>query len=742
MDKKIGQLIALFTIFSLLLGALGIPTQQVHAAPAGTALQFNGSNQYATFGNTRMTPGTLTGSPTWNTSVNSRLGASSLTFNGTSQYVTMGSAPDLGATNFTLEAWFYWTGAGATTTTSGAGGGGLTTGAIPLISKGRGEADGSNVDLNYFLGIQGGKLAADFEEGVGGPGPLGQNHAIIGTTTVTTNTWHHAAVTYDSVNAVWYLYLDGVQDGTLDLGSNIPPRFDSIQHAAIGSALTSSGAAAGFFAGRIDEVRIWNVVRSPAEILASMNSEILVPTTGLIGRWGMNDASTSTTASNLNRLGVTSFTLEAWVKRDAGGVVMSTGTNGFDNAGGRPNIYPVITKGMGEGETPTNLNTNYFLGITSTGFVGVDFEDTAGGGNHPAWGTTTIPLNEWHHIAATYTGSCWALYVDGISDPLNAAVTECPNSTPESTSYQHPGLAASFSSTGTLGAGYFSGTIDEARIWNRALSQVEIQGNKNLELTSGSGLLARWGMNEGSGATTASSVGTFGGTFSASNPTWVSGFPVPDFDPPAAPSGLLATAGTASVNLTWTANGESDIAGYNLYRGTTISGPYTKINVSLITGTFYTDTGLTNGTPYFYVLRAVDTSNNESGNSAEVTATPNEGATGLQFDGTNDYVTFGDAASLDVAQFTLETWFRRDGTGTTTTTGSGGITTAIPLIANGSQEAETTNADVNYILCIDNATGKLCADFEEGAAGATPGLNHPVIGTTVIQNGVWYHAAA
>ena len=180
------------------------------------------------------------------------------------------------------------------------------------------------------------------------------------------------------------------------------------------------------------------MARTQTEIQASINSEILVPTTGLISRRGLNDAS-GTTASNLNRLGVTSFTLEAWVKRNAGGATMTTGTNGFDNAGGRPYIYPVLTKGMGEGETPANLNTNYFLGITADGYVGADFEDIAGGANHPAWGTTSIPLNEWHHIAATYTGSCWAIYVDGNLDALNATAVPCPNATPESTVYQHPG---------------------------------------------------------------------------------------------------------------------------------------------------------------------------------------------------------------------------------------------------------------------------------------------------------------
>src|SRR6266498_5554417 len=108
--QHISRFVAWISIFSMLLGAIGIP-QTAEAAPAGTALQFNGSNQYVTFGNTRMIPGTLTNAPTWNTQANSKLGSSSLTLNGSSQYVTFGAAPELGATSFTLETWFMRTGA-------------------------------------------------------------------------------------------------------------------------------------------------------------------------------------------------------------------------------------------------------------------------------------------------------------------------------------------------------------------------------------------------------------------------------------------------------------------------------------------------------------------------------------------------------------------------------------------------------------------------------------------------------
>jgi len=65
-----------------------------------------------------------------------------LSFNGTNQFVTFGTAPGLGTPTFTLEVWFNWTGGGTAATT---GTGGITD-MIPLVTKGRGENEGSNVD--------------------------------------------------------------------------------------------------------------------------------------------------------------------------------------------------------------------------------------------------------------------------------------------------------------------------------------------------------------------------------------------------------------------------------------------------------------------------------------------------------------------------------------------------------------------------------------------------------------------
>ena len=75
----------------------------------------------------------------------------------------------------------------------------------------------------------------------------------------------------------------------------------------------------------------------------------------------------------------------------------------------------------------------------------------------------------------------------------------------------------------------------------------------------------------------------------------------------------------------------------------------------------------------------------------------------LQFDGVDDRVTFGgaNAGAFGATNFTLELWFKKQGTGIATFTGTGGIT-AIPLVTKGMAEAEGSTVDMNYFLGIDS----------------------------------------
>jgi pectate lyase len=92
-----------------------------------------------------------------------------------------------------------------------------------------------------------------------------------------------------------------------------------------------------------------------------------------------------------------------------------------------------------------------------------------------------------------------------------------------------------------------------------------------------------------------------------------------DTTPPAIPTGLTAITGEANVPLDWNNNTEGDLAGYNVYRSTTQGSGYAKLNDSnLVSDPNYTDNNLPHNTTYYYVVRAVDTSSNESNSSNEV----------------------------------------------------------------------------------------------------------------------------
>ena len=89
---------------------------------------------------------------------------------------------------------------------------------------------------------------------------------------------------------------------------------------------------------------------------------------------------------------------------------------------------------------------------------------------------------------------------------------------------------------------------------------------------------------------------------------------------PSAPTGVIATAGSGQVSISWTS--VSDATSYNIYWSTT-SG-VTKTTGTKLTGVTnpYDHTGLTNGTTYYYVVTAVS-SYGESSESSQVSAIPN-----------------------------------------------------------------------------------------------------------------------
>ncbi|HEU5263108.1 MAG TPA: fibronectin type III domain-containing protein, partial [Gaiellaceae bacterium] len=109
-------------------------------------------------------------------------------------------------------------------------------------------------------------------------------------------------------------------------------------------------------------------------------------------------------------------------------------------------------------------------------------------------------------------------------------------------------------------------------------------------------------------------LGRFGVTIDGSTP--------PE-GPPGAPSSLSASPGDATVSLSWSApsfDGGSPITGYRIYRGTS-PNPTTALTPDLGVQTSYTDTGLANGTTYYYKVSALN-ANGVGVPSGQAQATP------------------------------------------------------------------------------------------------------------------------
>ena len=157
---------------------------------------------------------------------------------------------------------------------------------------------------------------------------------------------------------------------------------------------------------------------------------------------GTNDWVTVADAASLDL--TTGMTLEAWVRPSA--------INGWET---------VLLKEMAgpDWRTRCTQRTEEVDRRPDTSFVGSD---------RAVVGSAVLPLNAWTHLATTYDGAIQRLYVNG---------------TPVATRAHRGSITTS---TGALRIGgnsvwgeYFSGLIDEVRVYNHALTQAQIQADMN-----------------------------------------------------------------------------------------------------------------------------------------------------------------------------------------------------------------------------------------------------------------------
>lgn len=97
-----------------------------------------------------------------------------------------------------------------------------------------------------------------------------------------------------------------------------------------------------------------------------------------------------------------------------------------------------------------------------------------------------------------------------------------------------------------------------------------------------------------------------------------------DIVPPETPSDLVGTGLSNDIRLQWHKSGSSDVRGYNVYRATSLFGPFVKVNpVPTDRTAYYMDEGLAPLTSFYFQVTAVDSSANESDRSFFANASTN-----------------------------------------------------------------------------------------------------------------------
>lgn len=92
--------------------------------------------------------------------------------------------------------------------------------------------------------------------------------------------------------------------------------------------------------------------------------------------------------------------------------------------------------------------------------------------------------------------------------------------------------------------------------------------------------------------------------------------------PPEVPTGLIAAPGNERLFLDWDDNTQFGFSTFRISRSTSPGGPYSQ--VAETNESFFSDTGLSNGTSYYYVISAINVEGDESETSDEVSGVPEE----------------------------------------------------------------------------------------------------------------------
>lgn len=401
--------------------------------------------------------GTLTNGPTWTTG---RIGGA-VSFDGTNQHVVVPHHTSFNQTAaVTVSLWVRFDS--------------LPAGDNIVFEKGFGTG------VNYGIDQVGDEIGLYFYNG-------GWREHITTNADLVTGNWYHVVATYDdAANNVRVfvngrLALDEAESNTL-----ITNNHDLF--------IGSNGVLSESINGSIDEVRVYNRAL-PADEVADLYR--LTSPTGtdpsLKGYWSFNGPDISGTTA-LDRSGAgnngTLVNGPTRVRGKIGQGLSFDGTDDYIDAGNPASLritgsmtisvwikatsFPGLDDNYILTKNDSDPDSGYKLAISSdNGPEQAYIHVTPNGSTHVVrYTNTTIVPNTWYHIAGTYDASAQTLhiYTNGVLDDgvLSGTVPAAQHDSPVQVV-----IGASFPHSID---NFFSGSLDEVRVYNRAITPAEIQG--------------------------------------------------------------------------------------------------------------------------------------------------------------------------------------------------------------------------------------------------------------------------
>ncbi|MCP4493119.1 MAG: LamG domain-containing protein [Gammaproteobacteria bacterium] len=377
-----------------------------------------------------------------------------ITFDGLDDYIALPDDADLRPTTLTISAW-------------------VKTNDLSSIQGIFSNWETNPNNAGFLFGLNSsGKVRFMVAKNTG-TSPSDYDQAVA-TTTLTIDTYAHVVGTYDGTDIK--IYVNGVLEDTVTFAAGLV--YDSPSVVQIGSREDTTFGHYQFFNGTIDDVRLYDRAITQAEVSVIYASRLAAPPEDFVAEWTFDDISGTTINETLNNHDATAVNTPTYDAGWEGDCITLNGSTQYatvvdDAALKSANVSVacwrkssvaggyIAQSASFSGDyagwllSPTRL---YIRSNTGT-VLGVDYDYS------PSAGLSTD--GEWHHICGTYDGTTITIYRDGVNVGETAYAGGLAYDTPN---YIAIGAAIA---AGTP-TGYFNGSIDSLKIYDRSLSADEV----------------------------------------------------------------------------------------------------------------------------------------------------------------------------------------------------------------------------------------------------------------------------